>query len=123
LRDEVLQAELLPFLRSLYPLLYRHPSDYGYVLSQLETLPPAEWLQWSIDESAEAFQYDRYGMSDTLKIGHQRIALFYEALLLSMEGGIGMEEYGRQFLFLKYTMMQAFQSFKLAGALRLSITG
>jgi len=34
-----------------------------------------------------------------------------------------MEEYGRQFNFIKYCMNKAFNEFKIAGALRIYITG
>jgi len=45
------------------------------------------------------------------------MSINYESLLLSMEGKVMMETFGRQFNFLKYTMMQTFQQFSLAGGI------
>lgn len=123
LKEEVFQAQLLPLLRALYPLLYTDAVDYTNVLQELEALPPSEWLQWAKRKPEEEFQYDECGMWDYLESNHQTLHVYYEHLLLSMEGKIRMEVFGRQFTFLKYTMMQTFKQFSLAGALRMYITG
>ena len=123
LDDEIFQTQLLPLLKALYPLLYPKPVYYDNILQKLATLPPSEWLQWAKKRSEEAFQFDQYGMWDYLQVNHSTIQVHYESLLLSMEGKIMMETFGRQFTFLKYTMMHTFHQFSLAGALRIYITG
>ncbi|MCI5179320.1 MAG: hypothetical protein D3911_08370 [Candidatus Electrothrix sp. AW3_4] len=123
LNEDIFHAELLPFLNAFYPLLYSKPAYYEGVLKKLADMPPAEWLNWAQDKPEEAFQLDEYGTRDYLRVKHSDIAVSYDAVLLSMEGKIGMETYGRQFTFVKYAMMQAFQQFRLAGALRMYITG
>ena len=123
LNDEIFQAQLLSLLTTLYPLLYDRPAYYDDLLKELAALPPSTWLQRAHKKSEEAFQCDTYGMWDMLEEQHSRIRVNYECLLLSMEGKIVMEEFGRQFNFLKYTMMHTFHQFSLAGALRIYITG
>ncbi|MCI5224100.1 MAG: hypothetical protein D3924_15875 [Candidatus Electrothrix sp. AR4] len=123
LNKEILHAELLPFLKALYPLLYPNPSYYDDILETLATMPPLEWLQWAQGKPKEAFQFDEYGTRDYLSMHHTRIPVAYDAVLLSMEGKIVMETFGRQFTFVKYALMQTFRQFRLAGALRMYITG
>ena len=123
LNEEVFHAELLPFLETFYPLLYSNPAYYEGALKKLASMPPAEWLQWAQGKPEEVFQFDEYGTRDYLTVNHTDICVSYDALLLSMEGKISMETYGRQFTFVKYAMMQTFRQFRLAGALRMYITG
>jgi hypothetical protein len=66
---------------------------------------------------------DENGGCDYLRYGFSDISVYYDCPLLSMEGKISMETFGRQFKFLKYIMMQSFKQFTLAGALRIYITG
>lgn len=123
LKQVVLYEQLIPFLKKIYPLLYDNSAYYESVLSTLGTLPPSEWLSWAQTKPEEAFQFDEYGSCDYLRQGFSDIDVYYDSLLLSMEGKISMETYGRQFRFFKYAMVQAFKSFTLAGALRVYITG
>ncbi len=96
---------------------------YDKIIKKLKTLPPSEWLQWAAEQPEEAFQFDEYGMRDYMEANHRKICVYYDCLLLSMEGKIMMEVFGRQFKFFKYTMMQTFKQFSIAGALRTYITG
>ncbi len=123
LDDDIFHTQLLPLLKTLYPLLYPNAVYYDDILQKLATISPSEWLQLAKNKSEEAFQFDQYGESDYLEANHSNIHVHYESLLLSMEGKMMMETYGRQFAFLKYTMMRTFQQFSLAGALRIYITG
>jgi hypothetical protein len=123
LKEAILYEQLVPFLKTLYPLLYDESAYYESVLKELETLPLSEWLAWAKTKPEEAFQFDKYGECDYLRQGFSGIDVYYESLLLSMEGKISMETYGRQFRFFKYAMAQAFKEFSLAGALRVYITG
>nr|VFJ91287.1 MAG: hypothetical protein BECKLFY1418B_GA0070995_10258 [Candidatus Kentron sp. LFY] len=77
------------------------------------------------EKREELFQYDSDGEWDYLEDNHSTIRVRHDCLLLSLEGKIPMEEHGRQFIFLKYAMAQAFKQFPfpLAGALRIYITG
>jgi hypothetical protein len=123
LKDEILSSQLIPLLSAVYPHLYRISGYYEPVLKKLRELPPSEWLKWAKDKPEEASQFDPYGMYDYLRMNDSTIGVYCKSLMISAEGKIVMEQYGRQFSFLKYSMMQAFQAFSLAGSLRLYITG
>nr|VFK18851.1 MAG: hypothetical protein BECKLPF1236B_GA0070989_11542 [Candidatus Kentron sp. LPFa]VFK67810.1 MAG: hypothetical protein BECKUNK1418G_GA0071005_11674 [Candidatus Kentron sp. UNK]VFK69153.1 MAG: hypothetical protein BECKUNK1418H_GA0071006_10114 [Candidatus Kentron sp. UNK] len=123
LKDDVLYPQLIPFLKTIYPLLYEKSVYYDDIIEKLEGLPPSEWLPWAEEKPEEAFQMDEYGTWDYLEKNHSSIQIYYDSLLLSMEGKISMESFGRQFRFFKYTMMQTFKQFGLSEALRVYITG
>ncbi|MCK5674138.1 MAG: hypothetical protein KAH95_12225 [Spirochaetales bacterium] len=80
-------------------------------------------MELAESKSQFAFQYDDGGMWDIFRVNGSKIRIYYDSILLSMEGKIMMEEYGRQFNFFKYTIMQTYKNFSLAGALRIYITG
>lgn len=124
LKEEIVQTQLLDFLKSFYPHLYKDPDSYSGVLESLTSLPPSQWMEWSRKKPGAAFQYDEYGMSDYLfgNFGHS-IWINYKSIILSHEGKILMESCGSQFHFFKYAMIQTFKEFSLSGALRVYITG
>ena len=123
LKEAVLSKQLIPFLKTVYPLLYDNPVYYRDIFPKLESMQPSEWLAWAKSKPEEAFQFDEYGGCDYLREGFTDIDIYYECLMLAMEGKIVMECYGRQFRFFKYALMQAFKEFSLAGTLRIYITG
>ena len=129
LRDDLLHAELIPLLQTLYPLLYPEDThdDERSVIARLQAMPAQEWLQFSRSKPSEYFQMDKYATPERLDIRandkYCKLWLYYEHLLLSLEGKIVMEVYGRQFNFLRYTMAKAFAQFRLAKALRVYLTG
>nr|VFJ42411.1 MAG: hypothetical protein BECKDK2373B_GA0170837_100134 [Candidatus Kentron sp. DK]VFJ45465.1 MAG: hypothetical protein BECKDK2373C_GA0170839_101143 [Candidatus Kentron sp. DK] len=123
LKDSIFQAELIPFLRTFYPLVYDKPIYYSNIVEKLEALPPSEWLSWAEGKPEEAFQIDPYGTDDYLDSNHSEVPVSYRSLLLSMEGKIVMETFGRQFSLFKYAMIRTFEQFSLSGALRVYVTG
>ncbi len=123
LNEDIFCAQLLPLLEKLYPLLYQDTEMYQNALQKLRTMPPSEWMAWAKNKPNESFQFDKYGMRETIEGKYTDVHLYYESILLSMEGKIVMEAYGRQFRFVSYTMMQTLKQFSLAGSLRMYITG
>jgi hypothetical protein len=128
LKQEIFQAQLLPFLEEMYPLMYGagRSSTYEEVLKMLHETEPAQWLQAAESQSSEAYQQDSYGEQDYLyfeKPFRPHVAISYKSIILSLEGKIFMEIHGRQFRFLKYCMVQTFGKHPLGGALRVYITG
>jgi len=124
LREELLHTQLLPFLNVFYPLLYgKNNPDCGFVLDKLQKLPPSEWISWAKGKPEDMFQLNEYGNPDYISMNHRKVRISYDTLLISMGGKIMMTVYRRQFNFFKYTIMQAFKQFSLAGALRVYITG
>ena len=126
LKDDILHQQLIPFLKEIYPFLYNNADSpyFKYVLKDLASMEPGQWLKWAKDKPEEAFQGDGYGSRDRIESsGSRQVWINYYSVILSMEGKIAMEAYGRQFNFFKYTMMQTFKQYSIAGALRVYITG
>jgi hypothetical protein len=123
LKKEILFEQLLPFLKTIYPLLYDESTYYDSILEKLGSIPSSQWMEFVQNESEEAFQFDKYGKCDYLRENFVDLKIYYESLILSMEGKIVMETYGRQFRFFKQLMTQTFKEFSLANALRVYITG
>lgn len=127
LRPDLLASELIPFLQGLYPALYPQEggeNDSEAVLRGLTERPPDQWMRWAEGKPHYSFQADRYGTSDYLSANFgRRVGVHYLDILLSMEGKIMMEEYGRQFRFWQQCMVNRFAEFALARSLRIYLTG
>jgi len=125
LTNEQLETEMVPFLRTLYPMLYPDsPAMYTTVLSELSTKTAKEILKYAEDQPEESFQDDGYAMNDRISINKRRISIHYRnIIMLALEGKIVMEEYGKIFAFVKKCMTLALPDQKMASCLRMYITG
>ncbi len=128
LKDDVFHHQLIPFLEKLYPIIYNKSNYYDYkeTLDKLKSTEPSSFLALAKEKSYEEFQIDPYGEDDYLyfeKSFKPNVSLSYDSIMLSSEGKIAMEMYGRQFNFFKYCITQTFHEFSLANALRVYITG
>lgn len=128
LKDKVFQHQLIPLLEKLYPIIYNKSKYYDYkeILNKLKSTEPSLFLALAKDKSYEEFQIDPYGEDDYLyfeKKFKPSVTLSYDSIMLSAEGKISMEVYGRQFNFFKYCITQTFGEFSLANAIRVYITG
>ena len=128
LEEEILQRELVPFLEAFYPQVYPRMENYGYdrVLEKLKSTPPADWLRLGEDKEFYAFQADDCGRRIRFELDkpfRPSIEVVCDTILLSLEGKIMMEEFGRQFSFFQYCIRRAFSQFALAGAVCVYITG
>jgi len=126
LKDTIFKNELFPFLEVFLPKMYGKDSSVEDVLSKLKSTSNDKWMEIAQKKSLHYFQIDKYGEYETLyfeKDFNPRIEINSKSILLSLEGKIIMEEYGNQFNFYKYCMVQTFKEFSLATALRVYITG
>jgi hypothetical protein len=128
IKQSVVEAELLPFLETLYANLYSvGSSDYEDVLARLRELPPSEWLIFTENEGFEAFQANDYGETYTLSVPDKNrsidIDMNEQSIILALEGKISMECYGQLFSFFQTAIQHQFQDFKLGTTLRVFITG
>jgi len=127
LKEEAMAQQLIPFLEKVYPML--HPVRSGNThasLDKLRNAPPSQWLDLVEEQGDEYLQMDNYGdfASYVHAPGTQRRArVFSSSIMISMEGKIMMEEYGRQFGFFEQCVRLAFPEFPIASALRIYITG
>ena len=127
LKPEILEEQLIPFLKELYPLLYpKDSSYYKETLENLEDMPPGQYLKFAEGKPYESYQKDPYGESDYMyfdKPLQPYITINYSSLMFSMEGKIVMETYGRQFNFFNHCLITSFPEFSLAKAMRVYLTG
>jgi hypothetical protein len=86
LKEEILFEQLLPFLKTIYPLLYDKSDYYDSILGKLSSTPSSQWIEFSKKESEEAFQFDEYGDCDYLREKFVDFKIHYESVMLSMEG-------------------------------------
>ena len=123
LKESVFNEGLLPLLETIYPFLYEDPQMYASTLEQLRSMEPAKWVGWAKTKPQYTFQYSDYGHPDYIKGWPYSVPVHYQGIMLSLEGKILMEEYGRLFAFASYAMRRCFADIPLAGALRMQITG
>jgi hypothetical protein len=127
LKSNILETQLLPFLENIYPFLY--PNDEGFyegTIEMLKNAEPSTWLELCSERSEEEFQFDEYGSPNNLyfdKPFNPSARIHFETIMLSHEGKIMMEVYGRQFNFFKYCIQQTFSDFSIAKALNVYISG
>lgn len=128
LKQEVLAAELLPFLEKFFPLLYNEDdsTDWPDACETLRSSDPATWNEIAKKQTYYCFQEDRYADYEWIrckKSPNHRIPIHCDCIILSLEGKIAMEEYGCQFSFFKLCMREMLREFAIAAALRVYITG
>ena len=126
LKTDILESQLVPFLESLYPMLYKNTHNFEETLKVLQKQTTTQqFLELADSKDIEEFQLNEYGESDYIYFApsKQSIGISYTSILLSHEGKIGMEVYGRQFAFFQYCIQKAFADFSLVKALRVYISG
>lgn len=127
LKKSVFEGQLIPFLEKFYPLVYPKDKAYYYTtLEMLKSTKPNLWMKEAEDAFAEEFQLDRYGeykYLDFAKPPRSNIPVGFTSIMLSQEGKIMMEEFGRQFNFFQYCIQQTFHEFPIAKALIVNISG
>ncbi|NJL76663.1 MAG: hypothetical protein HC892_18240 [Saprospiraceae bacterium] len=127
LQSTVIENQLLAFLEKFYPLVYSGKSnEFESAIKKLRTSEPSTWLALADERSYAEFQLDEYGEYEYLHFDKpfgSSAKIFSTAIMLSCEGKISMEEFGRQFIFFKYCMQQTFPEFSIAKALRVYISG
>lgn len=125
--NKLMEEELIFFLKEF---LYRITDDSGNaddVINKLEEKGVKNWLEIAEEKELYDFQIDKYGESEYLYFSNKdfrpSVRIDFTNIMLSAEGKIMMETYGRQFNFYKYCMIQTYKEFKIASALRIYITG
>ncbi len=126
LKSSIFENELVPFLEKFYPFLYSDKEEFMDALKKISASNSSEWLKLAEKRSYSEFQIDKYGESDYIyfdKPFKPSANIFSTSIMLSAEGKIMMESYGRQFQFFKYCIQQTFPEFEIAKAIRVYITG
>lgn len=124
LKDTIMEEQLKPFLQEIYPAIYSDSNYYESILKYLDKLKADKIIEFAKEKSKEAFQYDKYGERDYFYGSFGRcLEISYETIMISSEGKISMECYGKHFKFFKSCIVKAYPQYSIANSLRVYITG
>lgn len=125
LQQEVVEAELLDFLKAVYAQLrlFTRLDDAEKVIAAFEGTPPEAWLDKLSEASFYNLQNDAYAQGRDLKIEGRDIQLRFVSAMLVMRGKIILETDGGLFDLFAAALQAQLNQFRLAEALRVYITG
>lgn len=123
LRPDLLEKELLPFLRAVYNAMgtFTTFGDAKDIIALLEKTPPEERYERLL--AADFFSFSEVGLSNVFRlyVGEQHIGVRYSIIKLHTAGKISMEEDGGMFDIFTIALQQQFKAFELAKALMIDI--
>ena len=128
LKDELLEAELIPFLCDFYPLRYQEKKYYEGALRSVETCKNLSELkkrmETTYDDFDDAFQIIEDSSLSFLtsdSFDRRCFSYSYQNVSLSSNGKILMECYGSFLGFVRRSLCEVFKKYKLIGAIRVWI--
>ena len=129
LKNQALERDLIPFLESFYPIVYRD-SDHEYLklLQILRTTPYTKWIDLAEKKSSYAFRLDVYGESQyvtfSTKDFRPSIRLYLKNLMFYMgDGKILTEGIDNVLMFFKHCIIETFKEHPIAKSMHVYITG
>lgn len=123
LRPDILEKELLPFLRALYDSMgtFTKFGDAEDILALLEKTPAKERYERLL--AANFSSFSNIGLSQIIRLPiHQRhVGVRYYSIRLHSAGKILMEEDGGMFDIFSIALQQQFKEFELSKAIMVDI--
>ena len=131
LKTEVLQQQLIPLLKQVYPLLHGFGKDtkqawWHQLFRDLEAIPPDSWISFAESHDHEYWDFCVEGYVDEwcrVRTPSSEVKINYFNIRLMMEGKFMMEEGGKSFHFLHHCITHAFPEYPLARSLRIYVLG
>lgn len=130
LKDELVEHELLPFLKEFYPLRYQEKEYYEDALEAVEECKNLdelkEMMELSYDDYDEAFQIIDGSSRSFLtsdNFDNRCFSYSFQNVSLSIDGKILMESYGSFLGFVRRNLCEVFKKYKLITAIRVWIDG
>lgn len=130
LKDELVEQELLPFLKEFYPLRYQEKEYYEDALGAVEMCKNLKdlkkMMESSYDDFDDAFRIIKGNSLSFLtsdSFDRRYFSYSFQNVSLSMDGKILMESYGSFLGFVRRSLCEVFKKYKLVGALRIWIDG
>lgn len=131
LKSEVLQQQLIPLLKQVYPLLHGFGKDaehawWHQLFRDLEAIPPDNWISFAESHDHEYWDFCVEGYVDEwcrVRTLSSEVRINYFNIRLMMEGKFMMEEGERSFHFLRHCITRAFPEYPLARSLRIYVLG
>lgn len=128
LKDELLETELIPFLRDFYPLRYQEKKYYEGALESVEACKNLselkERMETTYDDFDDAFQIIEDSSLSFLSsdsFDRRCFSYSFQNVSLSSNGKILMECYGSFLGFVRRSLCEVFKKYKLIGAIRVWI--
>lgn len=130
IKDEIVEKELLPFLKDFYPIRYPEKKSYEEALKAVEACKNIDELKKLMEESYSdydnAFQIIEDGRSCYLNsdsFDRRSFSYSFQNVSLSIDGKILMEYYASFLGFIRRTLNELFRKYKLADSIRVWIDG
>jgi hypothetical protein len=124
LKPEVLQAELLPFVRQVYEDFHGDP-ERGWLKTALEFIQKSvgspDWLEQAEEADLYDFSPSDDGLSDDFKIKGKDIHLYTSLVTLGSEGKFLMEESSKTLGFMETCARQSYNKFRLGRTFRVFV--
>lgn len=124
LKPEVVQKELLPFVRRVYQDF--HSSDDGGILKKAlafirENAGHPDWLEKT--EAADLYEFSLidYGLSDDFEIAGKEVCLYTTNVALGSEGKFSMEESAKTLRFMETCAHRAYIDWRLGKTFRVFV--
>lgn len=124
LKSEVLQAELLPFVRQVYKDFHGDAEDRELKTALKfieENADKPDWLEKTEEADLYEFSLIDYGFSDDFKIEEKKVRLSTMLVSLGSEGKFLMEECGKTLHFMETCAHRAYAGFKIGTSFRVFI--
>ncbi len=124
LKPELVQAELLPFVRQIYKDFHGNP-EKGWPKKALdfigEHVGAPDWLEKAKKAQIYDFWPRDYNMLEDFEIDGKSIRLYTTVVTLGSEGKFLMEEYEKTLQFMETCAQRAYAGFQLGKTFRVFI--
>ena len=130
LKDDILEKELLSFLKDFYPIRYPRESDYQKALAAVEACKNVSELKKLMEESYSDFDNAFQIIEDSRRcyinsdsFDYRAFSFSFQNVSLSIDGKILMEFYASFLGFIRRSLNELFQKYKLADSITVWIDG
>jgi hypothetical protein len=124
LKPELVQAELLPFVRQVYEDFHGDP-EKGWRKKAIDFIREhagePDWLEQAEEAELNDFSLNGYDMPEDFEIDGKTIRLYTTIVTLGTEGKFLMEECGKTLQFMETCAHRAYTRFQLGKAFRVFV--
>jgi len=124
LKRELVQMELLPFVRQVYEDFHGDP-ERGWLKTALDFIREhagePDWLENAEEAELYDFSPNDYDMPDDFEIEGERIRLYTTIVALGSEGKFLMEECEKTLQFMETCAHRAYAGFRMGKAFRVFV--
>ena len=130
LKDDVVEKELLPFLKDFYPLRYHEKERYELALEKVAACKDVNELKESLassytdyDNAFQIIEDSSLCFLSNSSFDRRFFTVSFQNVSLSIDGKILMEYYASFFAFIRRCLRQLLKKYRLADSIRIWIDG